>query len=67
MNQLKRNPFCIFLFPILTSSVYAQIASWTPAGLSAYGPSPWAPTSIAAGITLGWIETWRGPCHNRLA
>ncbi len=60
MNQLKRNPFCILLFLLLTSSVYAQIASWNPSGLSAYGPSPWAPTATAAGINVGGLTRGAG-------
>ncbi len=60
MNPLKRNPFCIFVFLILTSSVYAQIASWSPSGLSAYGPSPWAPTATATGVTVGGLTRGAG-------
>lgn len=62
MNQLKRKPLCIclFLFFILTSSAYAQIASWNPSGLSAYGPSPWAPTATAAGISVGGLTRGAG-------
>lgn len=60
MNQLTRNPFCFFLFLVLTSSVYAQIASWNPSGLSAYGPSPWAPTATATGVTVGGLTRGAG-------
>jgi len=62
MNQPKRKSLfiCLFLFLILTSSAYAQIASWNPSGLSAYGPSPWAPTATAAGISVGGLTRGAG-------
>lgn len=62
MNLLKRKPFriCLFLFLILASSTHAQIASWSPSGLTAYGPSPWAPTASATGITVGGLTRGAG-------
>ena len=62
MNQPTQNPIyaCILLLVIFTSSAYAQIASWNPAGLTAYGPSPWAPTTTATGVTVGGLTRGAG-------
>jgi hypothetical protein len=62
MNPLKRKPFYIFasLLLMLASFADAQIASWSPAGLSAYGPTPWAPTTTTTGVTVGGLTRGAG-------
>lgn len=49
------------LFLVLATIVpaLAQLAAWSPAGLSGYGPSPWAATTVAPNITVGGLT--RGP------
>ncbi len=60
MNPLKRNPCFLYLFLLLASAACAQIASWNPVGLSAYGPTPWAPTTTATGMTVGGLTRGAG-------
>ncbi|MES2132856.1 MAG: T9SS type A sorting domain-containing protein [Bacteroidota bacterium] len=60
---LKRklfNFFSAFLLLFMTSPVLAQLAAWNPAGLSSYGPSPWAPTSSNASLTVGGLTRGAG-------
>ncbi len=51
----------ILLFLVLATVIpaIAQLAAWSPAGLSGYGPSPWAATTVAPNITVGGLT--RGP------
>lgn len=62
MNQLtKKASYAILFFVLIfTSSVHGQIAAWNPTGLSNYGPSPWAPTTTTANITVGGLTRGAG-------
>ncbi len=60
MNPFRRISLFSYLLLMLASTVYGQIASWNPSGLSAYGPSPWAPASAAAGISVGGLTRGAG-------
>jgi hypothetical protein len=62
MNPLKRKSFYIFasLLFMFATSVDAQIASWNPSGLSAYGPTPWGPTTTTTGVTVGGLTRGAG-------
>ena len=56
---LKRKLLCffsVFLLLLTTSPLLAQqLAYWNPAGLSGYGPSPWAPTTTNGSLTVGGL------------
>lgn len=55
----QKNCFVLFLL-LLNSSAFAQVALWSPAGLSNYGPTPWAATSTTANITVGGLTRGAG-------
>lgn len=57
------------LVPILVAAVAltsaasghaSQIAGWDANGLSNFGPSPWAPASVAANVTVGGLTRGAG-------
>ncbi len=60
--QQKRKSFhfSVFLLLFLTSPIFAQLASWNPAGLSGYGPSPWTSTTSNASLTVGGLTRGAG-------
>ena len=54
-------PAIAFLIFLLTGTgAYAQLAIWNPSGLSGYGPSPWAPTSVNTNVTVTGLTRGSG-------
>ena len=45
---MKLLKFLNFFIPLLllANFSFSQLAVWNPSGLSAYGPSPWSPTTL---------------------
>ena len=54
INRSKK-AICLLLLLIINQSLFGQIAAWNPAGLTAYGPSPFTATTIAANSTVGGL------------
>lgn len=58
-TKLKRSlmGFAVSLLLFFALPASAQLASWSPAGVFGYGPSPWAPTATSASISAGgWVR-----------
>ena len=62
IKNFIQTPFLsfVFLFLLVPALSLGQIAGWSPASLTAYGPSPWSSTTTNANLTVGGLTRGSG-------